>query len=347
MRKESTRIHTQLDAQRCNSRIAAVERVVDSFRFSLPHPHNFSPSTADMCWIPEVQKAIIDGTDEEFQDCEADLRSRMPEISAVWLEERRRFFLQLLPQDSPNMEHLSLATTLFNCVKCDGFGMHIEDALSHYCRTCIYGSEYKANFSSVASANAFHGTPWDSRFAEYEYSAKLSAIARTVVVQCGENPDTITTREMNRKHHRFACFARDGTITVLNWLQVVSSGADLSDYSVSHLCHATSLSTSITTEVHRVDSWNLTNCRDIHLSRRTGGAFGVASTVGEERDPKATNWATNSSPLSKITLVVRESLLTCNNTVSRTPSDVSVSQGTKLRTQQKITTTEARMMLPQ
>ena len=153
---------------------------------------------ADVCWIPEARKAIVDGTDREFHDCEVDLKSRILQLSAGWLEERRNFFLQLLPQDSPNLEHLSLAIAFFDCVKCREPGMRIGDALSHSCRSYGYGGEHKTNFLSAASANAFYsarGVPWDSGFSKYEYSAKLSAIMKEVVVECGEDPDTITIQD--------------------------------------------------------------------------------------------------------------------------------------------------------
>ena len=227
MRHESSCIQARLDAQRCQSRIERVGTVFDSFRFSLPHPHDFCPSAADVRWIPEVRKAIIDGTDEEFQDCEADLRSRIPELSVSWLEERRKFFLQLLPQDSPSLEHLFLATTLFDCPHCRGSGLRIEGALSHSCYNYFYGREHRAGFANAASAGAFYnqaGNPWDSGIAKFQYSAELSVLVREVLIECGEDPDTITTQEMNRRHHRFACFGRDGAITVLNWSEAVSWG---------------------------------------------------------------------------------------------------------------------------
>jgi len=236
MRNESNRIQAQLDARRCESRIARVREIFDSFHFLLPHPHDFSPSTADICWIPEVRKVIVDGTDEDFQGLKADLPSRIPDLSAAWLEERRKFFSQLLPQDPPSLQHLLLATTFFDCVQCRESGMRIEKALVHYCYNYGYGSKHKAGFSNAASAGAFYnraGVPWDSGFSKYQYSAEFSAIVREVVVECGENPDTVTIQEMNRKNHRFVCFGRDGKVTVLNWSEAVSSGVH--HWMVSHL----------------------------------------------------------------------------------------------------------------
>lgn len=225
MREQSGRIRAELDKAQRQFRIAKIARIVDSFRFSLPHPHDFYPSEADICWIPEVQKAIIDGTDQEFQDCEADIRVRISELSAAWLEERKQAFLKLLPRDSRSLERLSLAVTLFDCTKCRKSGMRVEEALSH---ACYYYRDGRTltGFSNVNSAQMFcydAGEPWDSKVAEYKYSAHLATIVREIVLECGEDPDAITTKEMNRKHYRFARFGSDGAITVLSWQQAVRS----------------------------------------------------------------------------------------------------------------------------
>ena len=227
MRHKLNQIRTQYFTQQCESRIAGINKIVDLFRFSLPHPHDFSPSTADVCWIPEVRKTIIGGTDAEFQHLEADLRSRMSELSASQLEERKKFFLQLLPQDSSNLEHLSLVTTLFDCTKCDHSEMCTKAALSHTCVSFSHGykNEHKASFSNVHSETAFNdraGIPWDSGFSEYKHSGVYSALVREVVVECGENLDTVTTQEMNRRPHRFVRFGSGGAIAVLNWSEAVS-----------------------------------------------------------------------------------------------------------------------------
>ena len=169
--------------------------------------------------------AISNGTDEEFEACEADIRSRIPELSATLLEERRQLFLALLPQDSPNVEHLSLATTMFDCMRCKKSGMRIEKALSHGCRR----NRSKELKSMRPSARViFEYEPTNSAWgpgAEFKYSKHLSNLVREVVLKCGEDPDSITTKEMNKKHHRFACFhsTRGVTrVTVLSWFEAVS-----------------------------------------------------------------------------------------------------------------------------
>ena len=288
MERESQRIHSQLDARRHSSRVARVGKVVESFRLSLPHPCDFSPSTADVCWIPEVRKAIVSGTDEEFQKCETELQSRIPELSAIWLEERRKFFLGLLPQDSPSLKHLALATTLFDCTRCyrTGSGMRIEAALSHACLGYGYGTSHEAEFPSATKAKSFHqaaGTPWDSGFSSYRYAVELPALAREVVLECGEDPDVMTTQEMNNKFHRFACFCRDGAVNVLTWSKVVRFRTRLLDGPMLDLRHPVSLSTGTvtTTKKNRVGSCGLMNCRNIYLVW-IAETIGVASIVGKQ-----------------------------------------------------------------
>ena len=229
MRKESEEIHHRLATARCRSRVNQLEEITSSFYFSLPHPYDFHPSVADICWVPEVQKAIADGTDREFQDCVTDIRSRISELSTAWLEERRNILLQCLPQDPPTLKHLSLTTSFFDCMRCHKLGMRTEEVLSHHCRS-RYGStlEEKLQFSNPASETVYRydvGPPWSPELARYRYSAALASTVSEIVLECGENPDVITTREMDRKHHRFVRFDVAGTVSVLNWVEAVSTRA--------------------------------------------------------------------------------------------------------------------------
>lgn len=243
MKQKSDSIREETERVQCQARISKICKIVESFRKS--HPRDFHPSEADICWLQEVRMTISNGTDEEFEACEADIRSRIPELSATWLKERRQFFLTLLPQDSPAVEHLSLATTMFDCLRCGTSGMHVETALSHGCvghlgGICDYGCECgeeceSRNLSATCVSlykQCFHQRQWR---ADYEYSTELSALFREIALECGEDPDSITTKEMNRKYHRFACFHAAGTVTVLNWSETVSSRACRSEGTVPDL----------------------------------------------------------------------------------------------------------------
>lgn len=222
MKGESARVHARINTARYRSRVDQVKNIVEAFRFSLPHPHDFHPSAADICWVPEVQKAIIDGTEQEFQDCKVDIQASISGWSMVWLEERRKVFMQLLPQDSPTVEDLSLATTMFDCVKCYNHGMRIEDALSHHCYH-FYDRGPGSQLPNDIILRVYRsdvGSPWDSEFAEYKYSAEPATLIREIVLECGENPETITTREMNKRHHRFAYSYSGETTALLSWSQL-------------------------------------------------------------------------------------------------------------------------------
>lgn len=241
MKTESERVRFKFDTAEWRFRKNEIGKVVDSFRLSLDHPHDFCPSLEDVCWIPEVQKTLIDGTRKEMEDCVADIQSRLSELSATWLEERKESFLELVPRESPSPEHLSLATTMFDCTKCREYGMRIESAVSHTC----HWVETKERCEKFSNGNGYHfyrhdvGSHWNRKVSVYRYSADLSALAREIVLECGEDPDTITTEEMNRKHHRFACFGTDGKITVLSWFQAVSSRACRLDWCRSSRVHHT------------------------------------------------------------------------------------------------------------
>ena len=210
------------------SRLEQVGEIVDTFRFSLPHPDDFHPSRADVCWRQEVREVIVDGTDQEFENCKLDIQSKISEWSATWLEERRKALLGVLPQASPTIEHLSLATTLFSCTTCswrDSVHMHIDDALTHHCSHCEWSGGLQEMFPNQNSRAVYRktvGTPWNSGLGRYQYSANDAKLVRVVLLECGENPEIITTQEMNRKHHRFASFESDGKITVISWFEAVS-----------------------------------------------------------------------------------------------------------------------------
>lgn len=313
MKGESARVHARITADTCRTRVGQVKAIVELFRFSLPHPHDFYPSTADICWIPEVQKVIIDGTDQEFQHCKVDIQARISGWSTTWLEERRKVFMQLLPQDSPTVEDLSLATTMFDCERCPMHNMHIEEALLHYCYYFYDGGPGERLPNDIISRvyRSDVGSPWDSEFSKYKYSAKFATLVRKAVLECGENPETITTREMSRKHHRFAYFRPGGTINLFSWHQMVSSGAHPPDYLVPHF-HTVSSDTCGTMEITRVDSYGPMNSPDIHLNlteqvfggANFGGAF-IAGDLGSE----SPNGITKTSSRSNNILLPRKFIL--------------------------------------
>jgi hypothetical protein len=355
MTREFERLLAERITNRCEYRVGKVKEIIDTFRFSLSHPHDFRPSVGDICWIPEVRKAIEDGTDEEFQDCENDIRSKISELTATWLEERRAIFLRLLPQESPTLEHLSLATTFFACTNpsCYMPDMRIEEALSHRCYR-LSDRELGVQFSSAASKSFFlHHVcpPWNPEFSTYRYSLETADVFRGIILECGENPETITTREMTKKHHRFARFERGGSVTVMNWLEAVGPKAGPLDDSTAHLRHVVSSNTTTATHLYPVGSSGQKNYRSTCLSlERVIGvtidrAIGVASTAGEtvQGNPNGT---ANVSPKSKTTLRTRELFLRTVVKYVQGNADTCTSIGTKSTTQLRTITSTRTHITP-
>ena len=341
MRKKSERIHNESTADQCESRVKEIEEIVDSFRSTLPHPHDFSPSTTDICWIPKMRKALINGTDQEFQNRKANIQATISELSATLLEERREFFLRLLPQDSPTIEHLSLATTLFDCTACHKYGVRIESALRH---RCCYGYNHgwysEKQFPNAMVAEVFRsevGPSWS--LAKFRYSTELAAIVREVVLECGEDPDIITTREMNRKGHRFACFGTDGKITVFSWLQAVSPRVYPRKEPTRRSRHTISSSTRShnTTHIYRTGPFVLMNYRNTCLNQRIN-VTGVASTAGEQGLGNP-NGSAGISVTSGSISHFRTFFLTSEHMVCAEQRSDIISPGTKLRTRPRRITT--------
>ena len=171
-----------------------------------------------------MQKTIISGTDREFEAREADTQAQLPKLSATWLKECRNFFLTLLLQDSPTVEDLLLATTIFNGKKCKVKDMGIEKALSHTCTDWSLDHADKRHSKKIPSehnAEVFYDgacSPWD-----LGYSEKHSHLIREIVLECGEDLHTITTKEMIKKDLCFARFQPNGRIKVLSWYKVFNS----------------------------------------------------------------------------------------------------------------------------
>ena len=259
---------------RCWSRIGTIRRSVDSFYESLPHPRDFHPSVADVCWILEVLKIIISGTDEEFEACEADTGTRLSELAATWVEERRNLFLTLLSRDSPILEHLSLATTSLiarNAV----ITVNVSKKLFH-----IHAGAGTGTFAKVFNDEA--RLPWDPGRSEYKYSEWLSNIVREIVLECGEDPDTIPTKEVIRKHLRFGT---NGLIEVLSWYQVVGFGAYVLGWMLFLTCFARIIRQQVDGTWlgggYCIASFGLANYQSIDLTLRWAKNTGVVSGVGE------------------------------------------------------------------
>jgi len=204
---------------RCISRVNRMEMIVDKYQRTL-EPHDFCPSMADVSRIPVVRKAIIDGTDEEFNACAEEVTARLPGLSPKFLEERNAKLSALLPFRGRRTDALSLAIVWFTCKLCRGSLIHGTDALVHQCLGLQSGISTKPTSEAIFEFRVpSHG--WRAGASGFRFSAVASNIARGLILDCGEDPETITLAEMNSKFHRFVLSEKD-RLVVHSWRETVS-----------------------------------------------------------------------------------------------------------------------------
>lgn len=194
-------------------RVAKMVAVVNAYQRTF-HPHDFYPSAADVCRIPDVREVSMDGTDEEFNACIEGLTSRLPELTSKLLGERTAILSALIPFDERPDNVLSLAAVWFNCESCmrhlQCSLLHGLDALVH---ECLYAKPVgEVAFDTIALRGGWHAT--------FTFSKLSSAIARELVLDCHEDPESITLAEMNSKLYRFIVGESDQV--VCSWKDTVS-----------------------------------------------------------------------------------------------------------------------------
>ena len=185
-------------------------------------PHDFCPSIGDVSRIPGIRKAIIYGTDEGFSACVEEVIAGLPKLTSKSLEERNSKLSALLPFKGRPTDVLSLATVWFTCVSCQVFLMHGIDALMHQCP----GPRSRAPAKTIGEAtfeNSVLSHGWRAGASGFRFSTVASTIARGLIVDCGEDPKTITLAEMNSKFHRFILLEKNRPV-VHSWRETVSFG---------------------------------------------------------------------------------------------------------------------------
>ena len=205
---------------RCFSRVKKMRTIVQGFQQTLG-PHDFCPRTEDVCQIPDIRKVIIDGTDEEFDLCAKGVISALPELTPRILEERTTKISALLPWNEPSGNTLSLATAWFDCgSKCSPYPMHGTAVLRHHCQL-PWNPSYREPIGGV-TFDIILGQDWCAGASKFTFSKVASTIAQDLILECGEDPGSITLAEINLKLHRFVS-RREDQLVVLNWQETVSS----------------------------------------------------------------------------------------------------------------------------
>ena len=215
MRECKKDIEDRVLEARSISRVNEIRVVVEKYQRTL-NPHDFCPRTEDVYQIPDIRKAIIDGTDEEFDTCVEEVASGLPKLTSKFLEERTAKISALVPFNERPDNVLSLAAAWFNCGWCHQYRpMHGIDMLRHQC--LIPWSPPSGKTTTFALRRG-----WCAESSRFTFSQIASTIARGLILDCGEDPESITLAEMNSKFHRFVFYEND-ELVAHNWEETVSS----------------------------------------------------------------------------------------------------------------------------
>lgn len=208
---------------RCISRVNRMRVVVDKYQRTLD-PHDFCPTMEDVCRTPDIRKAIIDGTDEEFNVCAEETTSRLPELTSKILEERTTKLSALLPFNGGPADVLSLATAWFTCGSCNLIAtpMHSADVLRHQGPPLKQSPEEPTGISEATFNYHVPARCWYTETSKFGFSEVASTIARGLILDCGEDPESITLAEINSKFHR-SVFYENGELIAHNWEETVGS----------------------------------------------------------------------------------------------------------------------------
>jgi len=200
------------------ARVDKMRKVIRKYHRTL-NPHDFCPSVEDVWRVPDMRKVIVDGTDEEFNSC-ADV-SGLPWLAARILEQRTRKLFAKLPFDGKQSDALSLATVWFKCGSCRSL-MDGSGAARHRCSTSR--DRLTGELAGLTSdPRMLRRWEWVEG-CKLAFSGAASAIAEALILDCDEDPESVTFGEMNSKSHRFA-LCEDGELVVRNWREAVSFAA--------------------------------------------------------------------------------------------------------------------------
>jgi len=129
-------------------------------------------------------------------------------------------------QGGPN-NVLSLATVWFTCGLCNPTLMHNLDAPAHQCPMPLRQSPEES--ISIGEATFNYHVParcWYTETSKFGFSEAASTVARGLILDCGEDPESITLAEMSSKFHRFV-FYEGHKLVAHNWEETVSSPSHL------------------------------------------------------------------------------------------------------------------------
>lgn len=197
------------------SRLEKMATIVKNYQRTLD-PHDFCPSIDDLCRFPDTRKVIVGGADEEFEE----VTSRFHELTSQILEERIAKLSALIPFSERPDNVLSLATVWFNCEPCRPLLIHGTDALKHECSHRRGNPDARPVGEVTFDAFVPRGG-WCAETSKFTFSIAASTIARGLILDCGEDPESMAFVEMNSKLHRFV-FEEIDKLFAYSWADAVS-----------------------------------------------------------------------------------------------------------------------------
>ena len=218
MRRCKQEIEAKTLTDRWWSRVRKIRKIVDRYKWGPSDPQRFYPLEDDICRIPDIRKVILYGTDEKFNTCAEKLTSRLPELASQCLEERAAELSATLPFTERPNNVLSLAAVWF-CRPFDQF-VHGSDALKElWVLPC--GDLYERPISEAYFDTVILRRGWYNKKSKFRFSDVASATARRLILDCGEDPESITSMEMDSKAHPFVFHEAD-EFFVCGWREAVS-----------------------------------------------------------------------------------------------------------------------------
>lgn len=216
MQMHKKEIEDQTVEDRCVSRVGEVKAIVLRYQSAFD-PDSSPPPMDRVCWIPKIRKAIIYGTDEEFNACAKEVASRLPELASQYLEERFTKILALLPVDK--RPHNSLATAWLVCRWPGRSLVHATGVLSHSFGI-RQGPYWGASIGEMTFDHCVRGQ-W-TYSSQFTFSEFASTVARKLIVDCCKDPESTTSAEMDSEIYQFVVHKGSGLV-VHDWRKTVSS----------------------------------------------------------------------------------------------------------------------------
>ena len=176
-------------------------------------PHGFFPQTGDVCQIQPIRKLIIKRTDREFNAGANKFSSGLPDFTSA----------ALFPFKGRSDNILSLATVWFGRRLCYQNPIHgIDASKNHQLLTLVNNPLGKPVDTTIIDLRVLEGHGGCcAKSSEFTFLEFASTIAQGLILDCGEDPESITLAELNSKDHQFV-FYENGELVAHNWEETVS-----------------------------------------------------------------------------------------------------------------------------